>query len=127
MAEPERKALSLDALVTNGITVGGRAVDRIKYRIRGLGWSTIALPIGEFVDELGEPNDDSELSPTQIRIREVLKRSPEPMTRRAIANKLKRESIGGTFSQYVADLVSRGLVFEYGGELADDVKKFKTA
>lgn len=126
MANESRQPLSLDALIAHGVTVGGRAVDRIKVRIPGVGWSLVSLPLGE-VESSGEPTDDSELTDTQVRILAVLKKSKEPMTRRAIANALNRESIGGKFSSYITDLVSRGKVFEYAGELADDSKKFKEA
>ncbi len=120
------QAISLDALIESGLVVGGRQVDRIKVRIPGVGWSLISLPLVP-VDDKGEPGDDSELAPTQVRIMAVLAKSKEPMTRRGIANALDRQSVGGKFSNYIADLVSRGVVFEYAGELADDSKKFHDA
>lgn len=125
MADAARKTLSLDELVASGIDVGGRAADRIKIRVPGVGWMIIALPLGEVLPN-GEPDDDSELTPTQRRIMAVLEKSKEPMTRRAIANRIGRETVGGKFSQYVSDLVSRGLLFEHAGEVADDSRKFKT-
>lgn len=114
MADAARKTLSLDELVASGIDVGGRAADRIKIRVPGVGWMIIALPLGEVLPN-GEPDDDSELTPTQRRIMAVLEKSKEPMTRRAIANRIGRETVGGKFSQYVSDLVSRGLLFEHAG------------
>jgi hypothetical protein len=125
MADDARESLSLDALITNGLTVGGRTVDRVKIRIRGVGWSLVSLPIGE-ANEDGESDDEeNELKPTQVKILEVVAKEQKPMTRRAIANRLKRTAIGGKFGMYITDLLSRGLLFELSGELADDSKKFK--
>lgn len=117
------KTISLDELIEAGLTVGGRPADRIKVRIPGVGWSLVSLPLVPS-DAKGEPKDGSELNPTQKRIMAVLEKEREPVTRRYIANKLERQSVGGKFSLYIADLVSRRLVFEYAGELANDTKKF---
>lgn len=128
MADDARESLSLDALITNGLTVGGRSVTRIKIRIQGVGWSLVSLPIGD-ADTDGETDgeEENELTPTQVKILEVVAKEQKPMTRRAIANRMKRRAIGGKFGQYVTDLISRGLLFELGGELADDSSKFKRA
>lgn len=124
--DARRQKLSLDSLIEHGLEVAGRPVDRIKVRVPGIGWTTVSIPLTK-ADESGEPDDDTELTPTQERILEILRASTKPLTRQEVANRFDppRASTGGNFTQYIRDLMSRGLVVEHERELSDAVGKFK--
>ena len=76
--------------------------------------------------ETEEPEEIA-MTPTQQRIVQVLRNSEKPMKRASVAKAIGRDGIGGKFSSYVNDLVSRGIIHEYAGELADLTEKFTEA
>lgn len=126
--DARRQKLSLDALIEHGLEVAGRPVDRIKVRVPGIGWTTVSIPLTKApVNGESEDDDDGELTPTQQRVLEILRASEKPLTRQEVANRFDppRSSTGGKFTQYIRDLMSRGLVVEHERELSDAVGKFK--
>lgn len=112
--------LSLDEIEKTGATRFGRAVSRIVIVMRDGGKVSLS-----FADPEDDEPEEIAMTPTQQRIVQVLRSSPKPMKRLSVAKAIGRDGIGGKFSNYVNDLVSRGVIQEYAGELADVAEKFK--
>lgn len=112
--------LSLDGLESTGATRFGCAVARIVLVFHDGRKVSMDLP----PIEADEPEEIA-MTPTQQRIVQVLRSSPKPMKRLSVAKAIGRDGIGGKFSNYVNDLVSRGVIQEYAGELVDVAEKFK--
>lgn len=112
--------LALDPMLQGGAMLLGTPVARVLIEWTDGRKMRIDLPEAA----TDEPEEIS-MTPTQRRIVEILKASPVWLTRRGIANAMDRESIGGKFAGYVADLISRGLIFEHDSDLTDDKNKPK--
>jgi hypothetical protein len=69
------------------------------------------------------PAELTGLTPTQRRIVQVLRVSPMPLTRKAVANRLGRSDATGKTGTDIRELVHLGYIFEAGGELTDDITK----
>lgn len=114
--------IELDEIARHGAVMHGKSVARVVIVLDDGRKASFDLPR---ISEQAAEDKPAELTPTQQRILGVLASSPTPLTRRAIANLMERESTGGTFAVYIRDLVSSGLAIEQNGEISDEKTKFK--
>lgn len=113
---PATGPLDLSGLERTGAVRFGRPVARVTVTYADGSRATFDLP--------GPARTAADLSYTQQRILEVLRGSDVPLSRKAVAIKLDRESTKGKFGEAVRDLVSRKLVYAWGDEITDDPTKF---
>ena len=67
---------------------------------------------------------DTRLTPTERKIMDVLAKSPEPMTRLAVAFACNRENSNGSFGTMIRRLMQSQLIYTNGDMITDDPSKF---
>ena len=109
----------LDAadVLARGMIFHGRTVRRFVIEWDG----------GRLETALPTPGPVPARSSLHHRVVEVLRASDIPLTRKQLAARLGRKGIAGRFSSAVRESISRGEVFEQGGDLADTRAKFAAA
>lgn len=123
-------AISLDAILTQGLTVGGHAAESITVRLVGGGLVSIDLPRVVVQTPVPSPSRVGEpTSNTQRRILLTLSRSALPMTRKNIAAAMGLEQPSGRFGRACLELVSAGLMVSVESEcsLSEDGQRWAAA
>lgn len=116
--EPHPEPTPLDDLERTGATRFGSPVERVVMHLADGRRVSVDLP-------RGPPAADADrLTRTQRQILQVLRDSPAPLTRKAVAARLSRPTAQGRFGQEIRALLDAGHLYESGGELTDDPAKF---
>lgn len=113
--------LPLDRIEELGATRFGRVVARVVLVYADGRRVSCDLPDPT---RAADTDDGSDLTPTQQRVMRVVKDSPTPLTRKAVAKSLGQSKATGRVGNAIRELLDDGRLFESGGVVTDDMSKF---
>lgn len=114
----EDTPIELSGSLTTGATFHGVGVESVLLRLTDGRRVRFDLPTA------AEAAGDADLSPTQQRILAVLRASPVPMKRSAVASKLHRKGgVRGKLGEDFRFLLRNDKIFEGGSGVTDDPSK----
>lgn len=125
---PSEGPVDYDNVLWQSLALGGvfRGFQVAAVYIRTADGRTQKCELPERSAQPSMPAEEEPLRPTARKILDTLRASTVPLTRKAVAARLGRETTNGKFGSEIRELHSRGLIFTNGEEITDDASKFES-